>query len=85
MITTMHRWGRKAAAWGLAVATLLLLAGPVRSESGGEWDICQRAMLRCLAQGLTNGSLLDQLGVFFRLEYCLVGFEFCRKYVMLYV
>jgi hypothetical protein len=74
-----------AAAWGLAVAALLLLAGPVRSDSGGEWNICQRAMINCLVQGFSNGSFLDQLGVLFRLEYCLAGYEFCRKYVALYM
>ncbi len=84
MINTMHRW-RRTAAWGLAVTVLLLLAAPVRSDSGGEMDICRRAMLNCLGQGFSNGSSLGQLGVFLRLEYCLAGYEFCRKYVMLYV
>jgi len=84
MKTMTHRW-RMAAAWGLVIAALLLLSGPVGSASGGERDICQRAMLNCLAQGFTHGSLLDQLGVLLRLEYCLAGFEFCRKYVSLYV
>ncbi|MGD0782548.1 MAG: hypothetical protein ABSA30_06785 [Candidatus Aminicenantales bacterium] len=82
MINTMHRRGRTAAAWGLFVAVLLLLAAPARSDSGGEWDICRRAMLNCLGQGFAGGS---SLGVFLRLEYCLAGYEFCRKYVMLYV
>lgn len=85
MINKTHRWGRMVTAWGLTVAALLLLAGPVRSANAGEGDICQRATLNCLAQGFTNGSFLSQLGVLFRIEYCLAGYEFCRKYVSLYV
>jgi hypothetical protein len=79
------RWVRKAAALTLAAAALLLPAASARSESGGEADVCRRALLNCLAQGFSGGSPLDQLGVLIRLEYCLAGFEFCRKYVMLYV
>jgi hypothetical protein len=79
------RWVRKAAALTLAAAALLLPVASARSESGGESDICKRAMLNCLAQGFSGGGALDQLGVLFRLEYCLAGFDFCRKYVMLYV
>lgn len=85
MITTMHRWGRMAAAWGLTVAALLLLAGPVRCDGGGEWNLCQRAMLNCLAKGFGSGSLASQITVLIQLEYCLAGYDFCRRYVMYYV
>jgi hypothetical protein len=85
MNTKKHRWLSKAAALTLAAAALLLPAASARSESGVEADICKRALLNCLSQGFTGGGMLDQLGVLLRIEYCLAGFEFCRKYVMLYV
>ena len=69
----------------LAALALLLPAVSARSESGGEADICKRAMLNCLGQSFSGKGALDELGVLFRLEYCLAGFDFCRKYVVLYL
>ncbi len=85
MRNQMHQRGAKTMAWGLAILVLFLAAGATGGEGGGgEWDVCQRALLNCLASGF-SGGILDQLGVFFRLEYCLAGFDFCRKYVLYYI
>jgi hypothetical protein len=85
MNTKKLRWVRKAAALTLAALALLLPAVSARSDSGGEADVCKRALLNCLGKSFSGGGGLDQLGVLFRLEYCLAGFDFCRKYVALYI
>jgi len=69
-------------AWGLAILVLFLAAGAARGASGGgDWDVCQRALLNCVASGLSGGAL----SLFLHLEYCLAGFDFCRKYVIYYM
>jgi hypothetical protein len=80
----MNRRMAKAAALLLLVAALVLSAAPARCD-GGEEDICKRALLNCLIKGFGGGGPFDQIVVLLRLEYCLAGFEFCSRYVSLYV
>ena len=64
------------------VAVLLLFALSLPLVSGaGEADICKRAMLNCLRDTLLSAPA-GQLAWFLALEFCFIGHEFCRKYVI---
>ncbi len=66
----------------VCVALLLLFAlGLPLASFGGEADICKKAMLNCILDTLLS-SPGGQLAWFMALQYCLVGHEFCRKYVI---
>jgi len=81
----MRRGWRIAA----AVAALLLAglaAGPARSaESGAEEDICKAAVERCLKDVLISPTSFTPIGLLCGLEFCLSGYEFCRRYVALFI
>ncbi len=79
-----HRRMAKAAALLLLAAALVLTAAPARGADGEE-DLCKRALLNCLIKGFGGGGVFDQIVVLIRLEYCLAGFDFCRRYVSLFV
>lgn len=80
----MHE-GRKIVGLVLAAACFFVsIDWASASEDGGEADICKEAMIRCLLD-ISFFDFLGQWGFFIKLEYCLVGFEFCRKYVSLYL
>jgi hypothetical protein len=86
MNNTMRRRVKRAVVWGLAIVFLGLAAGAVANEGlgGGETDICKRAIINCLS-GSSIGCFFDQWSLFLRLEYCLAGYVFCQRYVVLYI
>jgi len=77
--------GRKI--MGLVLAAACFFVSIERAsafEVEGAADLCKEATIRCLFDIPFSGGL-GQVGFFIKLEYCLAGFEFCRKYVSLYL
>ncbi|MCX6561387.1 MAG: hypothetical protein NTZ26_12840 [Candidatus Aminicenantes bacterium] len=67
------------AAIGLILATACALAAPLAAGSEEDANICEKALMNCLAD-LPNGPL-GIWAVGLKLAYCVSGNEFCRKYV----
>lgn len=77
--------GRKIVGLVLAAACFFMsMDRAFAAGDGEEEDICKEAVIRCLLD-IPFSGILGQWAFFLKLEFCLVGFEFCRKYVSLYL
>jgi hypothetical protein len=71
--------GTRVVAFILAAAMLAgVFAGFGRAESIA---VCQAAMEKCLLTGMWVGFLAGLFGTFVGASACILGYDFCRKYV----
>ena len=81
MMHIRFRRGTRAAAWGLAAALLVMLLWPSIAGAAGSDDVCKKALSRCFTDMGLSFDWLNPVSLFLNAEFCLVGYDFCKKFV----
>lgn len=79
-------WTGRAVGWVLIVTFVwVLTAVHLTAESASDGDFCERVLLTCVAEAIIAG--LFSLGASFAmfLSFCLIGYDFCERYIERYM
>jgi len=77
---------KRSLALVLTAAMAWFLIGPVLAAAeDGESDICRKALAKCIAEAIVSGLLSMGATIVFFVSFCLVGYDFCLKYIDNYV
>lgn len=82
-MNTLKKHGvRRSLALLLTAAMAWLLIGPALAVAAvDEQDICRKAWTKCLAEAVISGLLSWGATIVFYLSFCIVGYDFCLKYI----
>lgn len=73
---------RSSLAMVLTVVLAWLIAAPAfAAEEETEESICLAALKRCLAEAIVSGLLSWGSTIVLFLSFCLVGYDFCVRYI----
>ncbi len=78
-------WTGRAVGWVLIVSFVWIMSAVhLTAEDATYADICGTVFLKCLAEAIIAGlfSLGSSFALF--LSFCLVGYDFCERYVERY-
>ena len=82
MFSQIAKAGR-ACAWSLVlVLACAALAAAFPVEEGGEAASCKGAFSRCMGEAIVSGFFSAGATLFYYVSFCLIGWDFCQKYVM---
>jgi hypothetical protein len=82
MNTVNRSFGHRVIAAALVVGLIWLTAGAcLAAEDDAERGICMEALRRCLGEAIIPGLLGGIPALITALGFCLVGYDFCMKYV----
>jgi hypothetical protein len=68
---------------GLLVLSLVLVTGAAGSPlaNDAESTLCQSAFSKCMGEAIATGFLSAGGALFYYVSFCLIGWDFCQKYV----
>ena len=68
---------------GFLILSLALVVTAPASPLEGDADsaICQAALSRCMGEAIFTGLLSSGATLFYYVSFCLIGWDFCQKYV----
>jgi hypothetical protein len=68
---------------GLLILSLALVMGAAASplEVDAESGLCKAAFSRCMGEAIFSGLLSSGATLFYYVSFCLIGWDFCQKYV----
>jgi hypothetical protein len=82
MKTLKKRLVRRSLAMVLTVVLAWLIAAPVfASDEETEANFCVAALKKCIAEAIISGLLSWGATIVLFAAFCLVGYDFCVKYV----
>jgi hypothetical protein len=82
MKTLKKRLVRRSLAMVLTVVLAWLIAAPVfASDEETEASFCKMALKKCIAEAIISGLLSWGATIGLFAAFCLVGYDFCVKYV----
>jgi hypothetical protein len=81
MYSKTSRTGR-ACAWALVlILACAALAAAFPVEASGEAAACKSAFSRCMGEAIVSGFFTAGATLFYYVSFCLIGWDFCQKYV----
>ncbi len=73
---------RRSLALVLTAALAWLITGPAFAVGeDDEESICSQVLKKCFADAILYGLLTKSIGFIVYLTFCLVGYDFCMRYV----
>ena len=68
---------------GLLILSLALVIGAAASplEEGAESSLCKEAFSKCMGEAIVTGLLSAGGALFYYVSFCIIGWDFCQKYV----
>jgi hypothetical protein len=82
MKTLKKRLVRRSLAMVLMVVLAWLIAAPAfAAGEESEESFCKRALNKCIAEAIISGLLSWGATIVLYAAFCLVGYDFCVKYV----
>ena len=54
-------------------------ASPLEDDAGS--SVCTAALARCMGEAIFSGLFSAGATLFFYVSFCLIGWDFCQKYV----
>jgi hypothetical protein len=68
---------------GLLILSLALVMGAAASpfEDDAESALCKAAFSRCMGEAIVSGLLSAGGALFYYVSFCLIGWDFCQRYV----
>jgi hypothetical protein len=68
---------------GFLILSLSLIASAAAFplEDDAESSACQAAFSRCMAEAIFAGLLSAGGAIFYYVSFCLIGWDFCKRYV----
>ncbi len=82
MKTLKKRLVKRSLAMVLTVVLAWLIAAPAfAADEETEGSFCKAALKKCIAEAIISGLLSWGATIFLFASFCLVGYDFCVKYV----
>jgi len=73
----------RVCAWTLVFALACAAVAPaVSANDSGEEARCKAAFSRCMGEAIVSGFFSGGSTLFYFVSFCLIGYDFCQKYVM---
>jgi hypothetical protein len=82
-ITSLSRKER-ISGWVLCLALACMLAAPLWPAEA-EAGLCKSVLTKCMGEAIVSGVLSGGTAFMYYATFCLVGYDFCQKYVERYV
>ena len=72
----------RACAWALVlILACAALAAALSVDASGESALCKAAFSRCMGEAIVSGLFSAGATLFYYVSFCLIGWDFCQKYV----
>jgi hypothetical protein len=80
-ISKTTKAGRVCACALVLILSCAALTAAFPVEDDAESSLCKAAFSRCMAEAIFSGLFSAGGTLFFYVSFCLIGWDFCQKYV----